>query len=56
MDTIIIPLNSLCNGRKDHNGNQLEKPIRNEMGDRVLHRWKKANLVALLEDYELITA
>ena len=42
--------------KKDHNGNQLAKPIRNEMGDRVLHRWKKANLVALLEDYELITA
>lgn len=41
---------------KDHKGNQLAKPIRNEMGDRVLHRWKKANLVALLEDYELITA
>ena len=35
---------------------QFDKPIRNEMGDRVLHRWKKANLVALLEDYELITA
>ena len=42
--------------KKDHNGNQLEKPIRNEMGDRVLHRWKKANLMELLEDYELITA
>lgn len=42
--------------KKDHKGNQLAKPIRNEMGDRVLHRWKKANLVALLEDYELITA
>lgn len=42
--------------KKDHNGNQLAKPIRNEMGDRVLHRWKKANLMTLLEDYELITA
>ena len=42
--------------KKDHNGNQLAKPIRNEMGDRVLHRWKKANLMELLEDYELITA
>ncbi len=41
--------------KKDHNGNQLEKPIRNETGDRVLHRWKKANLMELLEDYELIT-
>ena len=42
--------------KKDHNGNQLAKPIRNETGDRVLHRWKKANLMELLEDYELITA
>lgn len=42
--------------KEDRNGNQLAKPIRNEMGDRVLHRWKKSNLMELLEDYELITA
>ena len=42
--------------QKDHFVNQLAKPIRNEMGDQVLHRWKKANLMELLEDYELITA
>lgn len=41
---------------KDCKGEPLEKPIRNKTGDRVLHRWKKANLMELLEDYELITA
>ena len=42
--------------KKDHKGKLLAEPIKNKMGDRVLHRWKKANLEALLEDYEPITA
>ena len=33
-------------------GEQLAKPVKNFLGDRRLHRWRKANLNELLEDYE----
>lgn len=28
--------------------------VRNDLGDRCFHRWKKENLLELLEDYEEI--
>lgn len=34
-------------------GKKLEKPVKDLLGDRKLHRWRKANLKELLEDYEL---
>ena len=33
-------------------GERLPKPVKNLLGDRKLHRWRKANLNSLLEDYE----
>ena len=33
-------------------GEHLPKPVKNLLGDRKLHRWRKANLNSLLEDYE----
>ena len=33
--------------------NKLDKPVKNLLGDRKLHRWCKTNLKELLEDYEL---
>ena len=33
-------------------GERLLKPVKNLLGDRKLHRWRKANLNELLEDYE----
>lgn len=37
-------------------GESLLKPVKNITGDRRLHRWRKANLKELLEDYEPVTA
>lgn len=37
-------------------GESLPKPVKNITGDRRLHRWRKANLKELLEDYEPVTA
>ena len=37
-------------------GEPLQKPVKNITGDRRLHRWRKANLKELLEDYEPVTA
>ena len=34
-------------------GKKLYKPVKNLLGDQKLHRWRKANLKELLEDYEL---
>jgi len=33
-------------------GERLLKSVKNLLGDRKLHRWRKANLNELLEDYE----
>lgn len=33
-------------------GERLSKPVKNLLGDRKLHRWRKADLKSLLEDYE----
>ena len=33
-------------------GEQLVKPVKNLLGDRKLHRLRKADLKSLLEDYE----
>lgn len=37
-------------------GEPLPEPVKNITGDRRLHRWRKANLKELLEDYEPVTA
>lgn len=37
-------------------GEPLPEPVKNITGDRRLHRWRKANLRELLEDYEPVTA
>ena len=37
-------------------GEPLPKPVKNITGGRRLHRWRKANLKELLEDYEPVTA
>lgn len=42
--------------RNSVTGELLQKPVKNITGDRKLHRWRKGNLNALLEDYEPITA
>lgn len=34
-------------------GKKLDKPVKNLLGDRKLHRWRKTSLKELLEDYEL---
>ena len=38
-----------------HNdGELLLNPVKNIVGDKKLYRWRKANLMELLEDYEVV--
>lgn len=32
----------------------LQKPVKNLLGDKCLHRWRIKNLKVLLEDYDLV--
>lgn len=42
--------------RNSFTGELLQNPVKNVNGDGNLHRWRKANLDELLEDYELVIA
>lgn len=35
-------------------GELLLNPVKNIVGDKKLYRWRKANLMELLEDYEVV--
>lgn len=39
---------------KNPDGSALSNPIKNIIGDKKLHRWRKGDLNVLLEDYELV--
>lgn len=55
MDIIIILLDNICIGKKNIlAGELLLNPVKNIVGDKKLYRWRKANLMELLEDYEVV--
>lgn len=54
MDIIIILLDNICIGKNILAGELLLNPIKNIVGDKRLYRWRKANLMELLEDYEVV--
>ena len=54
MDIIIILLDNICIGKNILAGELLLNPVKNIVGDKRLYRWRKANLMELLEDYEVV--
>ena len=54
MDIIIILLDNICIEKNILAGELLLNPVKNIVGDKRLYRWRKANLMELLEDYEVV--